>query len=263
MLVIDMVLREIVQIDEDKCTGCALCIPNCHEGALQIVGGKARLVKDVYCDGLGNCLGHCPEDAITIVKKDVNDFDFEATNENLRKQGMEELTENPLEKVDAPTPKAPPPIACGCPGTMVRDLRSEEEKAAKAHVQAQESQLRQWPIQLHLLPPHAPFFKGADLIVMADCVGVSYPDLHQKLIKGKAITIACPKLDDTSPYVDKLQAIIAHNGLASLTVATMEVPCCHGLYIMVKQALEASGIDLRLKHMVIGVDGSVLQEQVE
>ena len=250
-----MVVRKIVQIDEDKCTGCGLCIPNCHEGALQIVGGKARLVKDVYCDGLGNCLGHCPEDAINIVEKDVGAFDFEATNENLRKHGKEELIENPLEKADAPPPKAPPRMACGCPGTMVRDRR--QEAVSGAATAPQESQLRQWPVQLHLLPPNAPFFKGADLVVMADCVAVSYPDLHQKLIKGKAVTIACPKLDDTSPYFDKLRAIIEHNGLSSLTVATMEVPCCHGLYIMVKQALEASGVDLELKHMVIGIDGAV------
>ena len=250
-----MVARKIVQIDEDKCTGCGLCIPNCHEGALRIVDDKARLVKDVYCDGLGNCLGHCPEDAITIVEKDVAMFDFEATNEHLRKQGKKELAENPLEKADAPALEAPPRMACGCPGTMVRDLRQETVSGATAA--PQESQLRQWPVQLHLLPPNAPFFKGADLVVMADCVAVSYPDLHQKLIKGKAVTIACPKLDDTSPYFDKLRAIIEHNGLSSLTVATMEVPCCHGLYIMVKQALEASGVDLELKHMVIGIDGAV------
>ena len=245
-----MVKRSIVVIDEEKCNGCGLCIPACHEGALQIVDGKAKLVKDIYCDGLGNCLGHCPQDAIKIVEKDAKEFDFEATNKHLKEIGKQELEENPLEEK---TEKLP----CGCPGTMVRDLRGEQNTdSTQISSEEQTSQLKQWPIQLNLLPPNAPFFQNSDLLISADCVGFATPNLHNNLLKGKSIAIGCPKLDNVSEYQEKIQSIIEMSNPKTITVAIMEVPCCHGLYYAVEQATQNSGKEIPVKKIVVGVKGT-------
>ncbi len=241
-----MVKRKMVEIDEKKCNGCGKCIPNCHEGALKIVNGKAKLVSEVYCDGLGNCLGHCPQGAITIVEKEVKEFDFKKTNENLRKLGREELKENPLKK---PTPKKMP---CGCPGSMVREVKGNLARDSGD----QPSQLRQWPVQLRLVPPNAPYFKDADLIIIADCVGFANPNLHKELIKGKAIGVGCPKLDNLEEHKQKIQAIIETNELKSVSVAVMEVPCCQGLLMAVEGAVKDSGKNLKVRKIVVGIDGS-------
>jgi len=243
-------LREIIEIDEEKCDGCGLCIPNCHEGALAIVDGKAKLVKESYCDGLGNCLGYCPQDAIKIVKKEVNEFDYNATNQHLKDIGREELKENPLEK-DAP-PKQDLP--CGCPGTMSREIKRENKES---NVKL-ESELRHWPVQLHLLPPNAPYFQDADLLISADCVPFAHPNFHNELLKGKVVAIGCPKLDDVSAYVTKLTQIFQYNNIKSVTVARMEVPCCYGIQTAVEEAIEKSGKNIPLIEKVISVSGEVI-----
>ncbi len=251
-----MVKRKIVQIDEDLCNGCGECVPNCHEGALQIIDGKAKLVSEVYCDGLGNCLGHCPQDAITIVEKDVEDFDFEETNRHLRKLGREELEKNPLE---SHLNELKPDLPCGCPGSMVRDLRENNMNDRSLDID-QVSELKQWPVQIHLLPPNAPYFQDSDLLVVADCVGFAYPNLHTKMIKGKSIAVGCPKLDDLEAYKDKIKSIVRYNNLKSITVAIMEVPCCTGLYHIVKEVVEKNGKDIPVFQKIVSISGEVNEE---
>ncbi len=246
--------RKIVEIDEEKCNGCGLCIPNCHEGALKIVDGKAKLASEVYCDGLGDCLGHCPEDAIRVVEKDVKEFDFKSTNKHLKEIGREKLKENPMEK-RKDEDKMKPDLACGCPGTMERELKKEETSGTcnKGEIV---SQLQQWPVQLKLLSPGASFFQDADLLIAADCVGFASPNFHNQLLKGKILVIGCPKLDDLEEYKKKIRAIIDYNDLNTITVAVMEVPCCSGMYKAVEEALDESGKRITLKKIVVGVDGS-------
>ncbi|MFH1478295.1 MAG: 4Fe-4S binding protein [Candidatus Omnitrophota bacterium] len=235
-----MTKRKIVNIDEDKCTGCGECIPNCAEGALQIIDGKARLVKDIYCDGLGACLGHCPEGAITIEERDARVFDEEAT-----KRHLEELSKKKKEK-----------LPCGCPGTMVREFKKEaskkEENTAKS-----DSELSNWPIQMMLVPVEAPYLKGADLLIAADCCSFSYPDFHKDFLKGRVLLIGCPKLDAATLYEEKLAEIFKVNNIRSVTVLHMEVPCCFGMVQIVKEALRVSGKDIFYKEVTVGIKGDL------
>ncbi|MFH1447590.1 MAG: 4Fe-4S dicluster domain-containing protein [Candidatus Micrarchaeota archaeon] len=241
-----MVKRKIVEIDEEKCNGCGQCIPNCHEGALQLIDGKAKLVSDVYCDGLGNCIGHCPQDAIMIIEKDVHEFDFEKTNEHLKELGKDELTENPL----ANNAQAKP-SPCSCPGAAVRQLKTGGNAGHGG------SSLAQWPVQMKLLPPNAPFFDNSHLLVSADCVPFANPNFHSQLLNGKSLAIGCPKLDDTGEYKEKLTEIFKHNRIKSVTVAIMEVPCCSGLYEAVKEAVADSGKDIPIIREVVSVSGEL------
>ncbi len=236
-----MVKRKIVEIDEKKCNGCGLCIPNCHEGALQIIGGKARLVKDIYCDGLGNCLGHCPQNAIHIVEKNVPAFDFEMTNLHLEKLGRKKLGANPLEGRKAPY---------SCPGAAIREFKHKG-----ATIGEQPSALGQWPVQLALLPAEAPFFKDSSLLVCADCVPFACANFHQKLLERKSLVIGCPKLDDIGSYQEKLTEIFNANRIRDITVAIMEVPCCHGLYAAVERALADSKKKIPLEKRIVSVSG--------
>ena len=233
--------RKIIMIDEKKCNGCGLCVPACHEGALAIVDGKARLVKDSYCDGLGDCLGECPQGAITIEERDVDPYDEAAVRKHLADR----------EKAAA----KPAPPAGGCPGLRAFSLATPKPAPAAAPAP---SSLSQWPIQLHLVSPQAPYWQGSDLLIAADCVLAAYPDLHGKLLKGRKLIIACPKLDDTGNHVAKLAAIFAGNDIRSLTVARMEVPCCGGLSHIVEQALAASGRSIPLETVTIGIQGGIL-----
>ena len=226
----NMLKRKIVKIDEDKCTGCGLCIPNCAEGALQLIDGKARLVKEIYCDGLGACLGHCPEGAITIEERNAREFDEGAT-----KKYLEQIKKKEEKK-----------LPCGCPGTAVKTLKPKNE-----------SELINWPVQLKLVPVEAPYLKNADLLIAADCVGFSYPDFHQDLLKGKALVIACPKLDEADVYIEKLSEIFRVNNLKGITVAHMEVPCCFGLNEIVSKALKLSGTKIPLKEITINIQGGI------
>lgn len=242
-----MAKRKIVQIDEEKCTGCGLCIPNCAEGALQIVDGKAKLITDKFCDGLGACLGHCPEDAITIIEREAEDFDEKALEIHLHKQ---------KEAVRAPQPK-PGPEFTGCPSSRVLQFQPPQSSVDSGPKGSAVSQLTQWPVQLKLVPVEAPYFQDADLLIAADCVPFAYPDFHQDFLKGKALVVGCPKLDDIQFYREKLTAIFKANKIKSVTVPFMEVPCCFGLVKATEDAIEASGKDIPLKKVKIGIRGDI------
>ena len=232
--------RKIVQIDQDKCNGCGECIPNCAEGALQIVDGKARLVSDKYCDGLGACLGHCPQDAIKIIEREAEGYD-----ENI----VGVIRESPLrDKINNPP-------ACACPGSQIRQ---QKPSPATSNDTTVNSQLAHWPIQLHLVPVNAPFFQNADLLIAASCLPFSYGDFHRVMLAGKSLIIACPKLDRTEPYLEKLTGIFRQNDIRSITVAIMEVPCCQGLLRLVRQALKDSGKRMSITVETITVKGERL-----
>ncbi|NLY43903.1 MAG: 4Fe-4S binding protein [Clostridiaceae bacterium] len=229
-------IRKIVYIDENKCNGCGLCIPNCAEGAIKIVDGKAKLISDNLCDGLGACLGHCPQDAIRIIEREAEEFDEKAVKahqQESKKMGFG-----------------------GCPGSQIR-MFSEEESSDETYPDVQvKSQLRQWPIQLMLVPVSAPYLKNADLLVTSDCVPFAYANYHNDLLKGKKVVIGCPKLDDLNIYIEKLTKIIKNNSLSSITVAFMEVPCCYGIVYAVEKAVQASGKNIPVTRIQIGIDGT-------
>jgi Pyruvate/2-oxoacid:ferredoxin oxidoreductase delta subunit len=245
-----MAARKIVQIDEEKCNGCGLCVPNCAEGALQIIEGKARLVSDKFCDGLGACLGHCPQDAITVSEREAEDFD-------------EQAVELYLHKKPEIHPQ-PEPLFSGCPSSRPVQIEIPEAAMGSDPGKRPFSTLSQWPVQLKLVPVQAPYFQDADLLVAADCVAFVYPDFHQDFLKGKAIVIGCPKLDDIQAYKEKLTEIFRANSIKSVTVPHMEVPCCFGLVKAVEDALAISGKKIPLKKVKIGIRGDVKSEgQVE
>jgi len=219
-----MAVRSIVMIDEDKCDGCGLCVPACAEGALQIVDGKARLAGDNLCDGLGACLGECPQDAITVIEREAEDFDEGAVVKHLaQERGMHE----PKEK-----------LPCGCPGSALRSFEPAKSESQSATMQMR-SELRQWPVQLMLVPPGAPFLKNADILLCADCVPFAVPDFHSKYLAGKSLLVACPKLDNLDFYREKLKDIMAQASPRSITVLKMEVPCCNGIAHAAMEAREA------------------------
>ncbi len=242
-----MATRKIVQIDEAKCTGCGLCIPNCAEGALQIVDGKARLISDKFCDGLGACLGHCPEDAITIIEREAEEFDEKAVEVHLHRQ---------KEATHILQPK-PQPEFSGCPSSRVLQFQASQPSGDSGPRKSAVSQLTQWPVQLKLVPIDPPYFQNADLLIAADCVPFAYPDFHQDFLKGKAVVVGCPKLDDIQLYREKLTAIFKANSIKSVTVPYMEVPCCFGLVKATEEAIEASGKPIPLKKVKIGIRGEI------
>ncbi len=237
-----MVLRNIVRIDQEKCNGCGLCVTACAEGAIQLINGKAKLVSEVYCDGLGACLGHCPQGAITIEQREAAAFDEKATHAHLQKQ-----------KAAAETP----PL--GCPGMKMikrKPIASAPEAAGPVP-----SQLGQWPVQLKLVSPMAPYFAGADLMLVADCVPFAMGDFHPSLLKGHAIAVGCPKLDDREYYVQKVSQILQVNEIGSLTVVRMEVPCCSGLTQIARAAIAQSGKSMPFEEVTISLDGRILSRQ--
>ncbi len=246
-----MATRKIVKIDEEKCTGCGLCVPNCAEGALRIVDGKAKLMSEKFCDGLGACLGHCPEDAITVIEREAEDFDEKAVEAHLHKQ-----------KESQPQPR-PQPVFAGCPSSRAMHFKVPETQAETASTTRSVSQLTQWPVQLKLVPINAPYFEDADLLVAADCVPFAYPDLHRDFLKGKAVVMGCPKLDDIQYYKEKLTEIFRANSIKSVTVPYMEVPCCFGLVKATEDAIAASGKNIPLKKIKIGIRGDTKPEAEE
>lgn len=263
-----MAKRKIITIDKDKCNGCSKCVDACAEGAIEMIDGKATLVADMLCDGFGDCLGECPTGALVVEERDVPDFSPAATREHLQKtrgdEGVKRF-EQAHERHEAnAAPKAHAHAGGGCPGLAMREMkRSESSPAAGAKTTSGQSQLQHWPIQLHLVSPAMPAFREADLLVAADCTAFSLGAFHDELLRGHALVIACPKLDDTQNYPDKLARIIADNNLASLTVVRMEVPCCSGLTRLVAAARDASGVKIPVKEVVIGIqNGEILSRKV-
>ncbi|MEW5944637.1 MAG: 4Fe-4S binding protein [bacterium] len=243
--------RKIIEIDEEKCTGCGLCVPSCAEGALEIVDGKARLVSDVYCDGLGACLGECPEGALKITEREAEEFDEEEVAKRLAGKGGEPARAAP----------APEPLACGCPGALAATLeprvRAEGADAAGAPV----SELTHWPIKLQLIAPAAPFLRDADLVLLADCCAAAYPDLHRRFLRGRAVAMGCPKLDDLDAHIERLAGILSEGKPRSLTVVHMEVPCCHGFLHAAGEAVKRSGAGIPVSRAIIGRNGDVPKEE--
>jgi ferredoxin len=225
--------RKIINIDEDKCNGCGACSAACHEGAIAIVDGKAKLMRDDYCDGLGDCLPQCPTGAITFVEREAKAYDAEAVKKNK---------------------KQPETLACGCPGTQSKKIEHSNTVYATEDVS---SKLNQWPVQIKLVPVKAPYFENANLLVAADCTAYAYGNFHNKFIKNKITVIGCPKLDSID-YSDKLMQIISNNNIKSVTVVRMEVPCCGGIENAVKTALQNSGKFIPWQVITISTDGKIL-----
>jgi len=262
-----MAKRKIITINEEKCTGCAKCIPNCPEGALQVIDGKARLVSDLFCDGLGACVGHCPEDAMEVVEREAEPYEESKVMENivkagpntikahlchLKEHGADDFLKEAityLEEHDLEVPDlSPKQVPHGCPGAQVQEFDA-------GPVGKQASELRQWPVQLNLLHPSAPFFNDAHLLIAADCTAFASGSFHSKLLHGKILAIGCPKFDDVEGYTEKLTDIFKNNNIKSITVAIMEVPCCSGLQMAVEQALKNCGKDIPLIKEVVSVNG--------
>ena len=280
-----LTMRRIVKIDADKCDGCGLCVPSCAEGAIRIIDGKATLAADNLCDGLGNCLGQCPRDAISIEERPAEEFDERAVHQHLHAgqsspaqpmahaaadsphghacPGMAVRSPGPAQPVVAATPDLP----CGCPGTMARQLRPAASADSPAAAQAPagpestgavSSRLRHWPVQLTLVPERGPMWNHAHVLLAADCASFAMGDFHSRLLAGRSLAIACPKLDDVEPYVQKLARVFAANSIESVTVAHMEVPCCLGLMRVARAAMELAGReDLPIREITIGVDGTI------
>ena len=238
--------RKIVTIDENLCNGCGLCVSACHEGALKLVDGKAKLVSDSYCDGLGACLPECPTGAIKIVERDADPFDEAAV----------------AAKQAAAKAPASPPLACGCPGKMAKTLTRApitESAAHDSHVLPNPSALVNWPVQIKLVPISAPYLKNAALLIAADCSAFAYPDIHRRFMTNKVTLIGCPKLDEVD-YSEKLTAILQANDIRSVTVLRMEVPCCAGIANAAKQALMNCGKMIPWHVVTISTDGAIMDE---
>lgn len=267
-----MAIRKIVRIDEEKCNGCGLCVPSCAEGAIQVVEGKARLVKDQYCDGLGACLGECPQGAITIEEREATAFDEAAVAEHLKKAPRDERqaagaatapakagTPNNRIHGHGGCPGAAAMALGGCPGSAARSIAGQPVARTPAEGDSQSSALRNWPVQLKLVPVMAPYLDGAELCVAADCTAFAYADFHKRMLAGKVLLIGCPKLDDVGAYIEKLAAIFRQNDIRSLEVVYMEVPCCFGLVHLVQQGLAASGKRIPLTLTKVGIEGEVVE----
>lgn len=305
-------LRKIIQIDDEKCNGCGLCIPNCHEGALQIIDGKARLISDLFCDGLGACLGHCPEGAIEIIEREAEAYNETIVMQTIVKQGrntilahLEHLRDHneheflreavayiKSNNIDlSPNADVKPSVAtqnvfpnlkeamnqlkpdqhsssCGCGSAKTIDFKIDTNlinaavaTAATTDIAAP-SELRQWPVQLHLINPEASYFKNADVVLAADCVAFAMGDFHNRLLKNKSLAIACPKLDTNKDvYVNKIATMISSSAINTLTVPMMEVPCCGGLLQLAKAAIQESGRNIPLKKIIVGIKGDILTEE--
>ncbi len=279
--------RSIITIDEEKCTGCGLCIPNCPEGAIQLIDGKARLVSDLMCDGLGACLGHCPEGAITIEEREAQPYDERRVMANIVKQGpntiqahLEHLKEHGqtgyyreavayLKEQDIPMPGQSQELRMldqthasgGCPGSRSMALGPQVTEAGTPEA-GRSSRLTHWPVQMHLIAPNAPHYRGADLLLAADCVAYSMGEFHQQWLQGKTLAIACPKLDEGQEiYVEKLRALIDEARINTLTVMIMQVPCCGGLLNLARQGVSQASRKIPIKSVVVSLQGVVLQEE--
>jgi len=273
--------RKIIEINDALCDGCGNCVPNCAEGAIQMIDGKARLISDLFCDGLGACLGHCPEGAITIEEREAEKYDERRVMENIVKAGPNTIKAH-LDHLRDHNEQGYLAEALaylkernifikeekggymshhggGCPGMRMVDNRNEQRGAPAGEQVSIGSELRQWPIQLHLLNPHAPYFQDADLLIAADCVAFSFGNFHQRFLKGKTLVILCPKLDEgLDGYIEKLTSIFKDNNVKSVTVAHMEVPCCFATLQLVEDALRKSGKNIVLKEYTVSLKGEIL-----
>ena len=300
-------VREVVKIDEELCNGCGLCVPGCHEGALQIIDGKARLISDLMCDGLGACIGHCPQDAITIEKREADPYNEtkvmeimvtkgkntviahlkhlkEHNETGFLKEGVKYLRENEShlgfrvqEVTEAVHGQEVPHVHAhahnhaggGCPGSRTMTIERPGDgkgivavAGAAVNEGSQQSELRQWPVQLHLINPQAPYYRGADVLIAADCTAFAMGDFHQRFLKGRSLAIACPKLDSNMEvYVNKITAMIDHAQVNTITVMIMQVPCCGGLLQIVKTAASAAQRKVPIKLMVVSIEGNILKEE--
>ncbi len=240
--------RNIIEIDEERCDGCGRCVIACAEGAIEIVNGKARLVKDSYCDGLGACLGECPQDALHMIERQAEPFDHEAVEEHLKRKKKEQKT---------PFTLAP----AGCPSAQMQLFRERSKLTPSVVSGTHEGQsaLGHWPVQIRLVPPHAPFLQGADLLVAADCTLVAYPNFHGDFLRGKAVMIGCPKFDNSQEYMTKFAEIFKKADIKSVTVVDMEVPCCSALPMIVRKGMELARKNIPMEEVVIGVTGEILK----
>jgi Pyruvate/2-oxoacid:ferredoxin oxidoreductase delta subunit len=237
-----MATRTIVQIDEEKCNGCGQCAIACAEGAIAIIDGKARLISETYCDGLGACLGECPQSAITLEQREAESFDEKAVEEHLARQAEQR----------------PGALACGCPATVAHSLHTGQEQVADVYAgEPAPSQLSNWPVQIHLVPPTAPYLHGARLVIAADCTPFAFADFHRHFLTGKVLLIGCPKLDDALFYQAKLAQIFSSNGIKDIEVVYMEVPCCSGLVRIVREALKEAGVEIPVTLTKIGIQGDI------
>ena len=236
-------IRKIIHIDEEKCNGCGACVTACHEGAIGLVNGKARLMRDDYCDGFGDCLPGCPTGAITFEEREAAAYDEQAVLENKQKKAAA---------------AAEKPVFHGCPGSAMRQFDRKQAAPAAAPAAAQPSQLAQWPCQIKLVPVNAPYFDGAKLLIAADCTAYAYANIHQEFMRGHVTLIGCPKLDSVD-YSEKLTQIIQNNNIQSVTIVRMEVPCCGGLELAAKTALQASGKFIPWQVVTLSVDGRILE----
>jgi len=249
-----MAKRKIIEIDEDKCTGCGACVTKCAEGALAIVDGKAKVVNEVFCDGLGACIGECPESALKITEREAPDFDEEAVKNHLNSMGHEHAHHEP-----APIGLEP----CGCPSHNPILVKAEAYEKHAKHREATHDylppELTNWPIQWKLVRPDMPFFKDAEVLMAADCVPFAFRDFHGKFLADRPVIIGCPKLDDQPKYLEKLTDVVKNSGLKSINIVHMEVPCCHGLQKLVEEAVRRSGKKIPIKTTVVGIKGDILR----
>lgn len=280
-------LRKIIKIDKELCNGCGLCIPECKEGAMQIIDGKATLISDLFCDGLGACLGHCPQGAITIEEREAEDYDEKKVIEKIAnepkavlKAHLEHLLEhnamdyyleaeqhlkklgieNPLERTNAAShnKEIEDNKQCGCPGSKMVMRETEPIKQVATQNYEAKSELSHWPVQIHLVAPHAPFFKNKELVILSTCSPIASAEIHPKYIKGRAVVVGCPKLDITEPYAEKLAGIFQTANTTKVIVVLMEVPCCRGLSAIVKKAREISGRnDLVIEEHILSLEGKL------
>jgi len=270
--------RKIININEEKCNGCGLCVPDCPEGALQVIDGKVRLISDLFCDGLGACIKTCPQGAMSTEEREAEPYDEFKVMENVVKggenvikahlqhlkehgeegfyaQAVEYLERNDLEIPEQEEEKLP----CGCPGTMQKDLSRERKNTSPAQQVNISSELNNWPIQLKLINPNAPYLQNADLVIAADCTAFAYPNFHQKFLKDKVLIMLCPKLDsDLDLYIQKLAVIFEKHNINSITLVHMEVPCCGGVEMIIREAMEKSGKNTIIKDYTVSINGELV-----
>ena len=235
-------LRKIINIDEELCDGCGLCIPACAEGALKIIDGKAKMISDKYCDGLGACMGDCPKGALTIEERDAEEFDEVAVEEYLSTlQNNEEKT-----------------LPCGCPSSKIQTFKSAD--SCCENIEKYDSAVTNWPIKIKLIPADAPFLKNADLLIMADCSPAVFPDMHKNMLKGKILMIGCPKFDDAAAYIEKFKLIFENSDIKNITLAIMEVPCCSGFSFIVEKGLTKAGKNIPVNKIIINHRGKIISK---